>query len=87
MTNNKITHSNPISGDRHPQSENHIKIVGIICLTIVLCVILICGFILVQKGNIQILAWAGNVSIFGTGFFSALGVMGAKKAWTIFKNE
>ena len=87
MTNNKITHSNPISGDRHPQSENHIKIVGIICLTIVLCVILICGFILVQKGNIQILAWVGNVSIFGTGFFTALGVVGAKKVWTIFKND
>lgn len=87
MTNNKITHSNPISGDRHPQSENHIKIVGIICLTVFLCLIFTFCFILVQNGNIQILAWVENVSIFGTGFFSALGVVGAKKVWNIFKNE
>ena len=86
MTNNKIVHTNPISGDRHPQSENHVKIAGIICFTIVLCLILTFGFFLAQNGDMRILIWIENAQIFLAGFFSAIGMIGAKAVWIMFKN-
>jgi hypothetical protein len=87
MTNNKITHSNPISGDRHPQSENHVKMTKIVCITVFSCLLIVSGVFLAQHENKEVFEWFKNIQIFLAGGSSAFGIIGVKKIWTEFKNE
>lgn len=87
MTNPKIQKEEPMSGDRHPQSENHVKITAIICTTILLCVVLAAMFYFIAQGNKEIFEWFKNVQIYIAGCFSSLGIVGIPQLWKMLKKE
>jgi hypothetical protein len=87
MTNIKVQKEEPMSGDRHPQSENYIKITVIICITVFLCFVLGGVFYFILQGNKEVFEWFKNIQVFCTGFFSALVVFGLPQLWKMLKKE
>ena len=87
MTNSKIRKEEPISGDRHPQSENYIKMVAIICSTLVFIFIVSIVFYSYYHGNKEMFEWFKNIQIWFSGFLSALGIFGIKVIYKLLKNE
>ena len=82
------------SSERHPQSENFVKIVSKLCYTglaITVLVVLFQVFKLVfywkNHGDTEIFTWFNNAQIFGAGFMTCAGVLGVRKIIDSWKDK
>ena len=87
MTKNNIDSIIPVSLDRHPQSENHIKIVAIICVTIIVLSLLAFVSYFYKNGDQEFFQWLKSILTYGAGMCSGIGLTAFKPIYKLIKKD
>jgi len=72
---------------RKELDSKNVKITAIICITILICVVLVGMFYFIAQGNKEIFEWFKNIQIFGAGCFSSLGIVGIPQIWKMLNKD